>query len=69
MKRLGELTINEIRDRVGHEPTIPEWILLAHAAAAERDFAESMQKLDELFQSDEPFNVVWDPSEIRKIGE
>lgn len=51
---LGELTLDEIRERIGREPTGREWLMLVKAAAAERDFVSSMEELRRLAESDAP---------------
>lgn len=52
-KPLYELTLGEIRERLGREPTILEWVGLARAANAAREWEREVAQVRRWFEVDD----------------
>lgn len=51
--RISASTVKQVRERLGREPTMAEWIVIIRGARAERDFIESVERTRELLAAQE----------------
>jgi hypothetical protein len=42
---LFEATLDDIRQRLGREPTLAEWVMLARAAIVQKEMADEIERM------------------------